>query len=41
LLSDSPLRESFGRNARQTILQGYTLAHQAQQLLSAYRESLP
>jgi teichuronic acid biosynthesis glycosyltransferase TuaC len=41
LLSDSPLRENFGRNARQTILQGYTLAHQAQQLLSAYRESLP
>jgi teichuronic acid biosynthesis glycosyltransferase TuaC len=41
LLSDSPLRENLGRNARQTILQGYTLAHQAQRLCSVYRESLP
>jgi teichuronic acid biosynthesis glycosyltransferase TuaC len=41
LLSDGPLRENLGRNARQTVLQGYTLAHQATQLLSIYRESLP
>jgi teichuronic acid biosynthesis glycosyltransferase TuaC len=38
LLSDKPLRESLGRNARQTVLQSYTLAHQATQLLSIYRE---
>ena len=41
LLSDRALRETLGRNARQTVLQGYTLAHQASQLLSIYRESLP
>jgi teichuronic acid biosynthesis glycosyltransferase TuaC len=41
LLSDGPLRENLGRNARQTVLHGYTLAHQATQLLSIYRESLP
>lgn len=41
LLSDRPLRENLGRNARQTILQGYTLAHQARRLLSIYREVLP
>jgi teichuronic acid biosynthesis glycosyltransferase TuaC len=40
LLSDPPLREKLGRNGRQTILQGYTLAHQAIQLLSVYRECL-
>jgi teichuronic acid biosynthesis glycosyltransferase TuaC len=40
LLSDRPLREKLGRNGRQTILQGYTLAHQARQLLSIYRECL-
>jgi teichuronic acid biosynthesis glycosyltransferase TuaC len=40
LLSDQPLRENLGRNGRQTILQGYTLAHQARQLLSIYRECL-
>jgi teichuronic acid biosynthesis glycosyltransferase TuaC len=40
LLSDRPLRENLGRAARQTILQGYTLAHQASQLLSIYRECL-
>jgi glycosyltransferase involved in cell wall biosynthesis len=40
LLSDRPLRENLGRAGRQTILQGYTLAHQAGQLLSIYRESL-
>jgi teichuronic acid biosynthesis glycosyltransferase TuaC len=41
LLSDRPLREKLGRNGRQTILQGYTLAHQASRLSSIYRESLP
>jgi teichuronic acid biosynthesis glycosyltransferase TuaC len=41
LLSDRTLRENLGRNARQTILQGHTLAHLASQLLSIYRESLP
>ena len=41
LLSDQLLRERLGRNGRQTVLQGYTLAHQAGQLLSIYRESLP
>jgi teichuronic acid biosynthesis glycosyltransferase TuaC len=40
LLSERPLRENIGRAGRQTILQGYTLAHQAKQLLSIYRESL-
>jgi teichuronic acid biosynthesis glycosyltransferase TuaC len=41
LLSDQLLREKLGRNGRQTVLQGCTLAHQASQLLSIYRESLP
>jgi len=41
LLSDRPLREKLGRTARQTVLQGYTLAHHATQLMSIYRESLP
>jgi glycosyltransferase involved in cell wall biosynthesis len=40
LLSDRPLRERLGRNGRQTVLQGYTLAHQARQLLTIYRECL-
>jgi teichuronic acid biosynthesis glycosyltransferase TuaC len=40
LLSDRALREKFGRKGRQTVLQGYTLAHQASQLLSIYRECL-
>lgn len=40
LLSDRPLREQLGRNRRQTVLQGYTLAHQARQLLTIYRECL-
>ena len=40
LLSDLLLREKLGRNGRQTILQGYTLEHQARQLLSIYRECL-
>jgi hypothetical protein len=41
LLSVPALREKLGRNGRQTVLQGYTLAHQARHLLSIYRESLP
>jgi hypothetical protein len=41
LLSDRALRTHLGRNARKTILQSYTLAHQADQLISVYRESLP
>jgi teichuronic acid biosynthesis glycosyltransferase TuaC len=40
LLSDQPLREKLGRNGRQTILQDYTLAHQARRLLSIYQECL-
>jgi len=40
LLSDQLLRERLGRNGRQTVLQGYTLAHQATRLLSIYRESV-
>jgi teichuronic acid biosynthesis glycosyltransferase TuaC len=40
LLSDQPLREKLGGNGRQTVLQGYTLAHQATQLLAIYRECL-
>jgi teichuronic acid biosynthesis glycosyltransferase TuaC len=40
LLSDRTLRERLGRNGRRTILEGHTLAHQASQLLSIYRECL-
>lgn len=40
LLSDEDLRQKLGRNGRQSILQGQTLAHQASQLLSIYREAL-
>jgi teichuronic acid biosynthesis glycosyltransferase TuaC len=40
LLSRQPLREKLGGNGRQTVLQGYTLAHQATQLLAIYRECL-
>jgi glycosyltransferase involved in cell wall biosynthesis len=40
LLSDRPLREQPGRKGRQTVLQGYTLANQAWQLLTIYRECL-
>jgi teichuronic acid biosynthesis glycosyltransferase TuaC len=40
LLSDQPLREKLGRNGRQTILQDYTLAHQARRVLSIYRDCL-
>jgi glycosyltransferase involved in cell wall biosynthesis len=41
LLSDRALRENICRNARQTILHGYTPAHLSRQLSSIYRESLP
>jgi teichuronic acid biosynthesis glycosyltransferase TuaC len=40
LLSDLPLREKLGSNGRQTVLERYTLAHQATQLLAIYRECL-
>jgi teichuronic acid biosynthesis glycosyltransferase TuaC len=40
LLSDGPLREKLGRCGRQTVLLSHTLAHQARQLLSIYRECL-
>jgi teichuronic acid biosynthesis glycosyltransferase TuaC len=40
LLSDRPLRGTLGHNGRQTVLRGYTLAHQASQLSAIYRESL-
>jgi glycosyltransferase involved in cell wall biosynthesis len=40
LLSDQPLREKLGGNGRRTVLQGYTLTHQATQLSAIYRECL-
>ena len=40
LLVDNHLREALGRNGRQTVLYSHTLAHQANQLLSIYRECL-
>jgi hypothetical protein len=40
LLSDVSLRDQLGRTARQTILRSHTLAHQATQLASLYRELL-
>jgi glycosyltransferase involved in cell wall biosynthesis len=38
LLGNAMLREYVGAQARQTILNGFTLAHQAQGLLRVYRE---
>jgi len=38
LLQDAELRQRLGDAARQTILQGFTLAHQAEQLARLYRE---
>jgi teichuronic acid biosynthesis glycosyltransferase TuaC len=38
LLHDSELRARIGLHARNTILQGFTLDHQARQLLRIYRE---
>jgi teichuronic acid biosynthesis glycosyltransferase TuaC len=40
LLSDQPLRKKLGGNGRRTVLQGYTLTHQATQLSAIYRECL-
>lgn len=39
LLSNAALRETIGSHARQTILGGFTLQHQAERLLRAYRGS--
>jgi glycosyltransferase involved in cell wall biosynthesis len=38
LLKDPELRRRIGDAARQTILQGFTLAHQAEQLARLYQE---
>jgi len=38
LLGNSMLREYVGRQARQTILNGLSLEHQARELLRVYRE---
>jgi glycosyltransferase involved in cell wall biosynthesis len=40
LLQDAPLRNRIGSSARQTILRGFTLGHQAQRLTQVYRECL-
>jgi len=40
LLRDEALRRRIGTSARETILQSFTLEHQAQRLLTIYRESL-
>jgi glycosyltransferase involved in cell wall biosynthesis len=40
LLRDEALRRRIGNSARETILQSFTLEHQAQRLLTIYRESL-
>ena len=40
LLRDDSRRRQIGAAARETILQSYTLGHQAQRLLAIYRESL-
>jgi teichuronic acid biosynthesis glycosyltransferase TuaC len=40
LLSDRPLGDKLGGNGRQTVLQGYTLAHQATRLSAIYHECL-
>jgi glycosyltransferase involved in cell wall biosynthesis len=37
LLQDAELRERLGDAGRQTVLQGFTLAHQAEQLARLYR----
>jgi teichuronic acid biosynthesis glycosyltransferase TuaC len=41
LLSDSQLRARIGDAARQTIVNGLTLSHQAETLLKIYREAAP
>ena len=40
LLRDSPRRTQIGAAARESILQSFTLAHQAQHLVTIYRECL-
>jgi glycosyltransferase involved in cell wall biosynthesis len=40
LLQDDALRDRIGRAARQTILNRYTVQHQAEQLAEAYRRCL-
>jgi glycosyltransferase involved in cell wall biosynthesis len=40
LLRDDSQRRQIGAAARETILQSYTLAHQAQHLMAIYQESL-
>lgn len=40
LLGDKTLRENLGRAARDTILDRFTLAHQAESLARIYRECL-
>jgi teichuronic acid biosynthesis glycosyltransferase TuaC len=39
LLGDSELRKQIGRAARQTILDGLTMSHQAQKVLKIYQEA--
>jgi teichuronic acid biosynthesis glycosyltransferase TuaC len=41
LLGDAELRARIGQSARQTILSGLTLSHQAQQLMKIYQEAAP
>jgi hypothetical protein len=38
LLSDTALRDKIGRQARETVLQGLTLVHQAIQVRKVYEE---
>jgi len=40
LLSDRNLRETIGKGGRHTILEGFTLAHQAERLVSIYRDCI-
>jgi glycosyltransferase involved in cell wall biosynthesis len=40
VLQDANLRRRLGTAARETILQRYTLEHQAQQLAEVYREAV-
>ena len=40
LLADRSMRENIGRTARRTVLDGFTLAHQAERLNQVYRNCL-
>jgi glycosyltransferase involved in cell wall biosynthesis len=40
LLSDRTLRETIGKEGRHTILEGFTLVHQAERLMSIYRDCI-